>query len=48
MASLEGGEELEQAWYDEAERRLASLESGEAADIPADEVFQALGLEPPR
>lgn len=27
MASLEGGEELEQAWYDEAERRLESLES---------------------
>ena len=46
IASLDGEGELEQAWYEEAERRLAALESAEAAEIPADEVFTALGLEP--
>jgi putative addiction module component (TIGR02574 family) len=38
------GEEgdIEEAWYDEAERRLAELESGHAKAVPAEEVFASL------
>ncbi|MCH7530208.1 MAG: addiction module protein [Gemmatimonadetes bacterium] len=44
IASLDADSEIEQAWYDEAERRLSDLESGDAAEIPASEVFESLGL----
>ena len=44
LASLDADQATEQAWYDEAERRLAELESGDSAEIPADEVFEALGI----
>jgi putative addiction module component (TIGR02574 family) len=44
IASLDGDGGLEDAWSAEAERRLRALESGKAAEIPADEVFAALGL----
>ena len=36
--------EVEQAWYDEAGRRLAELDSGEAVEVPAEEVFRSLGV----
>ena len=42
ISSLDEDIEVEQAWYDEAERRLAELESGKAAEIPAKEVFESL------
>ena len=42
LASFDEDAELEQVWHEEAERRLAKLESGEAAEIPADEVFASL------
>jgi hypothetical protein len=41
-------EPLERAWYDEAERRLAAVESGRLPEIPADEVLAELGLQPLR
>lgn len=44
IASLDEDEELAEAWYAEAERRLARLESGESAEILAEEVFASLGL----
>ncbi len=44
LASLDADHARDQAWYDEAERRLAELESGDSAGIPADEVFEALGI----
>jgi putative addiction module component (TIGR02574 family) len=42
LASLEGAREpdAEALWVDEAERRLAELESGSAAAAPAAEVFR--------
>ena len=46
IASLDADEAIEGAWYDEAERRLAAIESGELAEVPANEVMAALGLEP--
>jgi putative addiction module component (TIGR02574 family) len=42
IESLDDDGDLEQAWYDEAERRLAQLESGEAKAVPAGEVFASL------
>jgi len=42
ISSLDEDTEVEQAWYDEAERRLAALESGNATEIPANEVFESL------
>ena len=42
IASLDGDIEVEQAWYDEAEHRLADMESGKAAEIPANKVFESL------
>lgn len=42
IASLEEETEIETAWYDEAERRLAELESGEEEEIPAEEVLASL------
>ena len=44
ISSLDEDIEVEQAWYDEAERRLAELESGKAAEISAEEVFGSLGV----
>jgi putative addiction module component (TIGR02574 family) len=44
IASLESEAGVEETWYDEAERRLAALRSGAAAEIPASEVFESLGL----
>ncbi len=41
IASLDGDIGVEQAWYDEAEHRMAELESGNAAEIPASEVFES-------
>lgn len=46
IASLDADEAIEQAWYDEAERRLTAMESGKLAEIPANEVMAELGLEP--
>jgi putative addiction module component (TIGR02574 family) len=46
IASLDADDAIEQAWYDEAERRLAAMESGRLAEIPGNEVMVALGLEP--
>lgn len=34
--------DIEEAWKQEAERRLAQLESGEVKAIPADDVFKAI------
>ena len=34
--------EIAQAWYDEAERRMAEFGRGEVKGIPADEVFRKL------
>jgi putative addiction module component (TIGR02574 family) len=48
IASLDADEPLERAWYDEAERRLAAVESGRLPEIPADEVLAELGLQPLR
>ncbi len=44
ISSLDEDIEVEQAWYDEAERRLAELDSGEAVEVPAEEVFRSLGV----
>ena len=44
IASLDEDSDLVGAWYDEAERRLRHLESGTTDEIPAEEVFAALGL----
>lgn len=46
MASLPPDPEIAEAWYDEAERRRAQLESGEARTIPLEEVWASLGLDP--
>lgn len=48
IASLDANGTLEAAWYDEAERRLEAMESGQLSEIPADEVLTELGLEPLR
>jgi hypothetical protein len=48
IASLEGGSDFEQAWYDVAETRLAQLESGDATEIPAGKVYSSFGLDPER
>jgi putative addiction module component (TIGR02574 family) len=34
--------EVEQTWFDEAERRLAAWKAGASKTIPADEVFSRL------
>lgn len=44
ISSLDEDIEVEQAWYDEAERRLAELESGEGAEVPAEEVLESLDV----
>ena len=44
LASLDEDRVRAEAWYDEAERRLASLESGTSSEIPANEVFESLGI----
>jgi putative addiction module component (TIGR02574 family) len=43
LASLDADNSREQAWYDEAERRLVDLDSGVAQEVPASEVFEKLG-----
>jgi putative addiction module component (TIGR02574 family) len=42
IASLDEETEIERAWYDEAERRMAELDSGTVEGIPAEQVFAAL------
>lgn len=44
IASLDEDGDIERAWYDEAARRLAELESGDGVEVSADEVFESLGL----
>lgn len=44
LSSLDEDSELEKAWYDEAECRLAELKAGEATEIPAEEVFGSIGI----
>jgi putative addiction module component (TIGR02574 family) len=39
IASLDEDEEIEAAWMQEAERRLAEIDSGKAATRPAADVF---------
>jgi len=39
IESLDDDAELERMWYEEAERRLREIESGDAELIPAEEVF---------
>ncbi|MSR21208.1 MAG: addiction module antitoxin RelB [Gemmatimonadetes bacterium] len=48
IASLDANAPLERAWYDEAERRLAAVESGGLPEFPADEVLAEFGLAPLR
>jgi putative addiction module component (TIGR02574 family) len=42
IESLDEEGDIEEAWYDEAERRFAQLESGKANAVPAEEVFASL------
>jgi putative addiction module component (TIGR02574 family) len=44
LATLESEDEgdVEQAWLDEAEQRLAAYRRGETASLPAEEVFEAI------
>lgn len=44
LATLENADEgdVEQAWLDEAERRLAAYRSGETTARPTEEVFEAI------
>jgi putative addiction module component (TIGR02574 family) len=44
LATLESADEgdVEQAWLDEAERRLAAYRRGETSARPAEEVFEAI------
>jgi len=46
LASLDEESELERAWYDEAERRLAEIQGGAVREVPADEVYRSLGIDP--
>lgn len=39
IESLDEDAEIEQAWYDEAERRLLELEEGKMEGVSAEEVF---------
>lgn len=48
IASLDGDQLLDRAWYDEAERRLAAVEAGRLPEVPADEVFAELTNRPRR
>ena len=43
IASLDEDTDVERAWYDEAARRLAELESGEGAEGSAHEVIELPG-----
>jgi putative addiction module component (TIGR02574 family) len=45
IASLDINELLDRAWYDEAERRLAAVESGRLPEVPADQVFAELSIQ---
>ena len=40
LESLDEDSEVEQAWYDEAERRLLELEEGEVETFSAEEVLE--------
>lgn len=42
LESLEEDDEVEQAWYAEAERRLLELEEGTAEAVSAEEVFASV------
>ena len=44
IASLDQGLDVdaEQAWLDEAERRLSAYQRGDSNSVPAEEVFEAL------
>ncbi len=42
LASLDEADEIEQAWAEEAARRLEELRSGAVQAIPAEEVFAEL------
>ena len=44
LMSLDGDPEVDQAWYDLAQQRLAALESGADVEVPAEEVFRSLGV----
>lgn len=46
LASLDEDAALVGAWYDEAERRLQGLESGDDKEVPLDDVFASHGLDP--
>lgn len=42
IASLDEDAEIEKAWREEIQRRVAELRAGEAKTIPAEEVFEEL------
>lgn len=42
IASLEGEGEVEEAWYNEAERLLGEIQTGEAETATVEEVFASL------
>ena len=44
ISSLDEESELESAWYDEAERRLAQIRAGAVREVPEEEVYESLGL----
>ena len=44
LVSLDADAARDNAWYDEAERRLVDLESGDSPGIGAAEVFEGLGI----
>jgi putative addiction module component (TIGR02574 family) len=45
ISSLDEESEVEQAWYDEAERRLEEIQAGSVREVSTDEVYTALGLD---
>ena len=45
LVSIETNAEIEQAWEEEADRREAMLESGEATLLPGPETLEALRAE---
>jgi len=42
LASIGSGEEVDQAWADEVQRRLAQVEAGEVDLIPAEQAVEQL------
>lgn len=45
ISSLDEESEVEQAWYDEAERRLEEIQAGSVREVSTDEMYTALGLD---